>query len=240
VEKAKVLVWDLPVRVFHWLLAASFVGAFVTAESERYRQLHIVLGYTVLGLLLFRLVWAFVGSRYARLSSFAFGPKAVLGYLRSMVSGAPTHYVGHNPAGSWSIYAIVLLGFVTGLTGYALDNATGGRSVEALHEGAANTMLAVVILHLIGVIASSVLHRENLAKAMATGYKLGKQRDGINKTRWVTAVALACGVAMLWSAPWSGFLETPGIATSPGGEGERTSERGMEDHQQHHIEQHDG
>lgn len=82
----------------------------------------LFLGYTVLGLLLFRLVWAFAGTRYARLSSFAFGPKAVLAYLRSMVSGAPTHYVGHNPAGSWSIYAIALLGIVSGATGYALDN----------------------------------------------------------------------------------------------------------------------
>lgn len=237
-EKAKVLVWDLPLRLFHWLLAASFIGAFVTAESERYRDVHFVLGYTVLGLLLFRVVWAFAGTRYARLSSFAFGPKAVLAYLRSMISGAPTHYVGHNPAGSWSIYAIGLLGVVTGASGYALDNETGGRWMEALHEGAANTMLAVVILHVLGVIASSVLHRENLAKAMITGYKLGKQGHGIDKTRWLTATALACGVAVLWSLSWSGLFESRSIATSPGGE--RASERGMENHRQHHLEEHDG
>ena len=237
-EEAKVLVWDLPLRLFHWLLAASFIGAFVTAESERYRDLHLVLGYTVLGLLLFRVVWAFAGTRYARLSSFAFGPKAVLGYLRSMVSGAPTHYVGHNPAGSWSIYVIVLLGIVTGATGYALDNGTSGRWMEALHEGVANTMLAVVILHVMGVIASSALHRENLAKAMITGYKLGKQGDGIDKTRWLTATALACGVAALWSLSWSGLFESRSIAISP--DGERTSERGMEHHRQYHLEEHDG
>ncbi len=237
-DKAKVLVWDLPVRIFHWLLVASFIGAFVTAESERYRQLHVILGYTVLGLLLFRLVWAFAGSRYARLSSFAFGPKPVLAYLRSMLRGAPTHYVGHNPAGSWSIYAIVLLGVVTGLTGYALDSAPGGRSMEALHEGAANAMLVVVILHLIGVIASSVLHRENLAKAMITGYKLGEQGDGIDKTRWLTATALACGVAVVWSLSWSGFFGSPGSVISPG-EGQ-TSERGMEHHRQGHVDEHDG
>jgi cytochrome b len=238
VEKAKVLVWDLPVRVFHWLLAVAFIGAFVTAESERYRQLHVALGYTVLGLLLFRLVWAFTGSRYARLSSFAFGPNAVLAYLRSMLSGAPTHYVGHNPAGSWSIYAIIALGVVAGVTGYAVDNETGARWTEALHEGAANTMLAVVILHVMGIIASSLVHRENLAKAMITGYKLGKQGDGIDKTRWLTATALACGVAVLWSLSWSGLLESRSIAISPGGE--RTSERGMENHRQHHLEEHDG
>jgi cytochrome b len=238
VEKAEVLVWDLPVRVFHWLLAASFIGAFVTAESERYRQLHIVLGYTVLGLLLCRLVWAFAGSRYARLSSFAFGPKAVLAYLRSMLSGAPAHYVGHNPAGSWSIYAIVVLGVVTGLTGYALDSAPGGRSMEALHEGVANAMLAIVILHLIGVIASSVLHRENLAKAMVTGYKLGRQGDGIDKPRWLTATALVCGVAVAWSLSWGGFFGSPGTATSP--DGGQTADRGIEHHRQGHFDEHDG
>jgi cytochrome b len=237
VEKAKVLVWDLPVRAFHWLLVVAFIGAFVTAESERYRQLHVALGYTVLGLLLFRLVWAFTGSRYARLSSFAFGPKAVLAYLRSMLSGAPTRYIGHNPAGSWSIYVIVVSGFVTGVTGYALDSETGGRWTEVLHEGAANTMLAVVILHLIGVIASSILHRENLAKAMITGYKLGKSGDGIDKTRWLTATALACGVAMLLGVPWGGFLKTLGTAISP--DGEWTSGRGVENHR-HHLEEHEG
>ena len=113
-EKTRILVWDLPLRMFHWLLVVSFAGAFLTAESERVRDMHVALGYTFVGLLAFRLVWGVVGSRYARFASFAFGPEAVLAYLGSLLTRRPDHYVGHNPAGSWVIFAIVVLGVVTG------------------------------------------------------------------------------------------------------------------------------
>jgi cytochrome b len=169
--RTRIFVWDLPVRMFHWLLAASFAGAFLTAESERYRDVHVVLGYTVLGLVAFRLLWAFVGTRYARLSSFAFGPRAVVAYLKSLLSFRPLHYVGHNPAGSWVIYGLVVLALVTGATGYATYNEIGGHWLEEFHEGAANVMLTLVIVHVAGVVVSSLIHRENLVKAMVTGYK---------------------------------------------------------------------
>lgn len=169
--RMRVFVWDVPVRLFHWLLAASFTGAFLTAESERYRDIHVALGYTVLGLVAFRLLWAFVGTRYARLSSFAFGPRAVVDYLRSIVTFRPQHYVGHNPAGSWVIYALVVLALVTGAAGYATYNDIGGHWVEDFHEGAANVMLTLVFVHIAGVVVSSLVHRENLVKAMLTGYK---------------------------------------------------------------------
>src|SRR5574337_939589 len=99
-EAQSILVWDLPVRIFHWLLALSFLGAYVTADAKSLRDVHVVLGYTVVVLIAFRLVWALIGSRYARLSSFAYGPRAVLDYLRSLFTSAPKHYIGHNPAGS--------------------------------------------------------------------------------------------------------------------------------------------
>jgi cytochrome b len=170
-SNARVFVWDLPVRLFHWTLALSFAGAFLTAESERWRDVHVVLGYTVLGLVAFRLLWAFVGSRYARLSSFAFGPRAVAAYLKSLLSFRPQHYVGHNPAGSFVIYGLVLLALVTGAAGYATYNDIGGHWLEEFHEGAANVMLTLVVVHVAGVVVSSLLHRENLVKAMLTGYK---------------------------------------------------------------------
>lgn len=177
--QTKVRVWDIAVRVFHWSLVIAFTGAFVTAESERLRDVHVVLGYTVLGLLAFRLVWALVGTRYARLSSFAFGPRAVAAYLRSLLALRPLHYVGHNPAGSWVIYLLVLLGLVTGASGYATYNDIGGEWLEDLHEAVANAMLLLVFVHVAGVIVSSLLHRENLVKAMLTGYKLRREvREG--------------------------------------------------------------
>src|SRR5574340_294049 len=136
-ERTKILVWDLPLRVFHWLLAASFAGAFLTAESEPYRGVHVVLGYTVLALLAFRLVWAFAGTRYARLSSFTFGPATLLGYLKSLLKRAPSHYVGHNPAGSWVIYALLALGFAVGISGYGVHAELGGHWLNGLPEGLA-------------------------------------------------------------------------------------------------------
>lgn len=210
-EKSRILVWDLPTRVFHWLLVASFAGAFLTAESERYRDTHVALGYTVLGLLAFRLLWAFVGTRYARLSSFAFSPKAVVAYLKSLPTKSPMRYVGHNPAGSWSIYLIVALGFAASFSGYAVQQEFGGHWIEEIHESAANAMLALVVVHVAGVILSSVLHRENLARAMVSGYKLGKPGEGIGRTRWLVALVLAGSVAVLWS----GALEAPGGFTAP-------------------------
>lgn len=208
-EKTRILVWDLPLRVFHWLLALSFAGAFLTAESERVRDVHVTLGYTFVGLIAFRLVWGVVGSRYSRFASFAFGPKAVLGYLRGLLAWRPTHHVGHNPAGSWVIYAMILLGIVAGATGHAVYNDVGGRWLESLHEGAANAMLALVMVHVAGVAVGSLAHRENLAVAMVTGYKDGRPSEAIGGTRPVTAVALVSIVLLLWT----GVLEVPSMST---------------------------
>lgn len=197
--RSKILVWDLPTRLFHWLLAASFLGAFLTAESEYWRDIHVGLGYTVVGLIGFRLLWGVVGSRYARFSSFAFGPSKVLAYLKSLLSGSPRHYVGHNPAGSWAIYGLLALGLLTGASGYATYNELGGDWLEELHEGAANTMLALVGVHVAGVLVSSLLHRENLVRAMIDGYKWGEPGQGIRRYGWLVGLGLILGVGVLWT-----------------------------------------
>jgi cytochrome b len=173
----KIRVWDLPVRAFHWFLAGSFVVAYLVAESERLRGLHAILGYTATGLILFRIVWGFVGSRYARFRSFAFAPKAAVGYLQSLRSRHPQHFIGHNPAGSYVIYAILAVGLATGVTGYMTLKEMGGESAEEIHEFCANVWLALVITHLVGVAVGSWAHRENLVRAMLTGYKKGIPRQ---------------------------------------------------------------
>ena len=199
-ENCRILVWDLPLRVYHWSLAVSFAGAFLTAEAERYRDAHVLLGYTVLALLAFRLLWAFAGTRYARLSSFAFGPGAVVRYLKSLADGRPSRYVGHNPAGSWVIYALIVLGVAAGLAGHAIGaGGGGGEWMEDIHEGLANVMLALVVVHVGGVVASSFLHRENLVRAMLTGYKSGAPGEGIARTRRAVAIALVLGLISLWT-----------------------------------------
>ncbi len=196
----KVRVWDVPTRVFHWLLAGAFLGAWLTGDSERWRDIHVLLGYTMLGLIGFRLVWGLVGSRYARFSAFLYGPGRVLRYLDSLRRGRPEHYLGHNPAGSLAIFALLGLGILTTAAGYATYQELGGDWLEEAHELAANAMLLMVAIHLLGVVVSSVLHRENLARAMVTGDKEGASGDGIRRSHaWLGAVLLAA-VAAFWYA----------------------------------------
>ncbi|WP_020559041.1 cytochrome b/b6 domain-containing protein [Thiofilum flexile] len=170
------LVWDFPTRAFHWLLVLSFTGAYISGDSERYRDIHLALGYLFAGLLLFRLIWGFMGTHYARFSEFIYTPKQVVLYLRSLLNPQPIHYVGHNPAGAWMIFILLALGITIALSGISLYWELGGESVaedflEELHEFAANAMLAAVFIHIAGVVVSSVLHKENLPRSMVTGLK---------------------------------------------------------------------
>ena len=179
----RILVWDLPTRLFHWLLAATFAGAWLTAESERWRDVHVVLGYTFAGLIAFRLLWGLIGSRYARFSSFVKGPSSVARYLRSLLSRSPEHHVGHNPAGGWAVLALLALGIAAALSGFLTYNDLAGHFMEELHEAAASAMLALVLVHIAAVALSSLLHRENLVLAMITGLKRGLPPQAIRRPR---------------------------------------------------------
>jgi len=194
----KIMVWDLPTRAFHWLTAASFVGAYVTADSEKWRDVHVVLGYTMLGLIAFRLVWGLIGTRYARFASFAYGRASVVAYLKSLLTMRPQHYLGHNPAGSWAIWLILLSGVLCGVSGYAVYIHVGGEFFEELHEVAANVMLAVIVVHVAGVLVSSLLHRENLVRSMITGYKNGEPVEGIRRAHWVLGAGVVAAVFAYW------------------------------------------
>lgn len=168
----RILVWDLPTRVFHWSFALSFAGAYLTAESERYRDIHLALGYVFLGMLVFRLVWGLVGTAYVRFRAFWFKPAEIVAYLRALLSPHPQHYVGHNPAGGVAIFLLLALGLLISVSGLGLYWEIGDEDwFEELHEIAANMMLLVVGVHIAGVLVSSVLHKENLVRAMLTGYK---------------------------------------------------------------------
>ena len=133
-----------------------------------------MLGYTIVALVVFRLAWGVFGTRHARFGAFPLAPAAALAYVRSLLAGRPAHYVGHNPAGAVAIY--LLLGLAAGRRGsrgsptYA---ELGGKWVEEVHEALANAMLAVVVVHVAGVVVGSLAHRENLALAMLTGRKRG-------------------------------------------------------------------
>lgn len=196
-----ILVWDLPTRIFHWSLALSFAGAYLTAESERWHDIHVLLGYSMLGLLGFRLMWGLIGTRYARFVEFVRGPRSVLAYLKELAAGRPSHYTGHNPLGAVAILLLMGLGLASGVSGWLLYDGVGGEAMEEVHEALSNGMLGMVILHLIGVVHGSLVHRENLALAMLTGKKRGKSGDAIPSTRPLIGLLLLAGLAGFWA--WS-------------------------------------
>lgn len=211
----KILVWDVPVRVFHWLMVLSFAGAYITAESEQWRLLHVTLGYTMAGLVAFRILWGLLGTRYARFSSFIRGPKIVARYFVAMVRRRPEHYVGHNPVGALAIIAMLGLTLAIAASGWAIYNDIGADWLEEVHELAANVMLAVVLMHIAGVLVASWLHRENLVGAMFSGRKAGTPDQAVRRAWRSVAVLLCAGVLGFWWWQWHGAPSDTSMLNRP-------------------------
>jgi cytochrome b len=213
--KQRILVWDAPVRVFHWLMVLSFAGAYLTAESERWRLLHVTLGYTMAGLVVFRILWGLVGTRHARFASFVRGPAAAARYLGSLLHGRPEHHAGHNPAGALAIAALLLLALAVTASGWATYNDVAGHWLEELHEGSANAMLAIVGIHVAAVVLSSWLHRENLVGAMISGRKPGLPQDGIRSAWRSVAIIMLTAVLGFWWLQWQDTRTDGALADRP-------------------------
>ncbi len=181
----EIKVWDPLVRIFHWSLVAAFFIAYFTEDD--FLSLHAWAGYTVGGLILFRLIWGFIGTRHARFSDFVRPPGVAIAYLKDELAGRARRYIGHNPAGGAMVIALLVslaLTVVTGLVTYGSEECAGPLSVwlcnapewlaeagEEIHEFFANFTLFLIVLHVAGVIWSSLLHRENLVAAMWHGRK---------------------------------------------------------------------
>lgn len=198
-----VLVWDIPTRLFHWLFALTFTVAYVTAEADGWAGVHVFCGLLMLGLIAYRVIWGMLGSRYARFSSFLFSPLAGYKYLLATLQGKAERHIGHNPAGSWAIYLLLLLGIGIGVSGLAM--LTAGEQFKDVHEVLANGALAVVVVHIVGVIAASFLHRENLPRAMVTGYKEGEEGQAIRSSRPGSAIVMLILVAAFSLVYWKGW-----------------------------------
>jgi cytochrome b len=182
---SRIKVWDPLVRGFHWLLVAGFFTAYFTEDD--FLVPHVWAGYLVLGLLGLRLVWGLVGSRHARFGDFIHRPRVVLAYLRDTLRGRAARYLGHNPAGGMMIAALLVSLLMTGVSGLALYGAGDqagplaqamigsgegwDEALEDIHEFFANFTVLLVAVHVAGVMLASLLHRENLVRAMITGYK---------------------------------------------------------------------
>jgi cytochrome b len=181
-------VWDLPTRLFHWLLVLSVAAAGVTGwlMPPSWLSIHVWLGAAIGVLILLRLVWGFAGTAYSRFSSFVCGPRAAILHLREIASGTVRREPGHNPLGAWMVMTLLIaLAILVTTGGMALGGVfkqgpfksllmfQSGWAAREIHELLALGLLVLVTLHLAGVIFESHRSRENLVASMVTGTKRG-------------------------------------------------------------------
>ena len=178
----EIKVWDPLVRIFHWSLVFFFFLAYITEDD--WMTIHSYAGYTVASLVSFRLLWGIIGTRFARFNNFVTSFAVIKVYLKQLFSGNAKHYIGHNPAGGMMIVILLICLILTTITGISLFATEGhgpfagtflsqwsGDVVEEIHEFSANFTVLMVVIHVAGVLVSSLLHKENLIRSMVTGKK---------------------------------------------------------------------
>lgn len=212
---AKVKVWDLFVRVFHWGLALLVLGSFLTSDRDALVGIHVRIGLGVLGLVFARVVWGLIGSSHARFRAFLRGPREVVSYARDLIRGRPPVHLSHNPLGGAMVVALVLVLLSLAGTGalvYAGPQFDGpltgvltkgwAKGIKEVHEALSGTLLFLVGAHVAGVVMSSLVERQNLVLGMITGWKRAPaaqpESSATPRSRFLPlagATALALGVA---------------------------------------------
>lgn len=191
---SEIKVWDVPVRLFHWTLFGLLAFLFWSGKTGGNAMVwHMYAGYAVLALVIFRVLWGFLGSTHARFGSFLAGPGRMISFARAMLSKSPAHSVGHNPLGGWMV--VVLLGSLALQAGTGLfandDIATEGPLVAliskelsdrltSIHHWNFNFLLACAGIHVLAVLFHVFVKKENLVSAMFTGVKKfdGEVKEG--------------------------------------------------------------
>ncbi len=183
--EAHVKVWDLPVRLFHWLLVLLFAAMFATGKAgSEWITWHMRCGYAVLALVLFRVLWGFAGSTHARFASFLAGPAAAIAFAKKLLARAPAPHAGHNPLGGWMVLVLLVALLVQAGTGLfanddllnegplaALVSKATSDQLTSVHVWNFNLLLLLVGLHVIAVLYHAGFLKENLIGAMFTGVK---------------------------------------------------------------------
>lgn len=209
-----VKVWDLAVRLFHWSLVGLMIAAWVTqklGDMDRHAQI----GYALLTLILFRLVWGVIGGRHARFADFLCGPATVVAYARDFLVHRAAPVLGHNPLGGWMVLALLAAVLTQGALGlFGTDDIAFDGPLNALvssrtavlltsaHKLLFKVILALVAVHLAGVAAHWLVERENLVRAMITGRKPVQPgqhaEDASGGSMLLAVVVLAAAAAVIW------------------------------------------
>jgi cytochrome b len=204
--KIQVRVWDLGVRLSHWLMVVLVLVGWLTGEEEGVAcEIHRYSGEALAGVLMFRLIWAFIGGEHARLASFLRGPAAVASHVRDLATGRAHQTLGHNVLGGWAsilLWSGVLATVATGLMSLAEEGVSGplaaplGLNLADAHEVAFRVLQGLVLVHLVGVAFMSVASKDNLIRAMITGSKSRPPTESAREPRAATSVSALAAVTV--------------------------------------------
>ncbi|HUK01994.1 MAG TPA: cytochrome b/b6 domain-containing protein [Steroidobacteraceae bacterium] len=212
------LVWDLPLRMFHWLFAASILASWATAEAGfNWMKVHMRLGYFMIGLLCFRLIWGFIGPRHARFGNFLASPTRVWRYFQGLIGRSEAiHTVGHNPLGGLMVVLMLLLVMLQVTTGlfstddiawtgpyYGAVSDSTAQKLTAIHHLNFNFILAAIVLHLCAIGYYALVKKQNLVPAMWTGHK---HADAVPADEAITHSHLLKALAVIAVAALAVFL----------------------------------
>lgn len=233
-EERRVFVWDAPTRLFHWTLAALLVIAWLTGEGEGGSgAIHRYAGEAVAGLLVFRVIWGFVGGERARFADFAAGPAAIAAHVRDLFSAAPKRHLGHNPLGAIAVFLLLInvaVVVATGLFSGGDDNAgpfahVWGLELSEAHEVAFRVLQGLVLVHLLGVVVETVKAKDALVPAMITGFKRRRADEPGADARRAGGLAFITA-AILGAAVSVALMSQPPAVSASGSHSQEQSEAG--------------
>jgi cytochrome b len=227
-----VLVWDLPTRVFHWLLVLGVAISYLTGGEEGWLfVVHTASGYLIAVLLLFRVIWGVIGSPRSRFRDFVHGWRSVADYVRSLLALHPPRYIGHNPLGGWMVILMLIVLLITVVTGlfsgeegeasgllFPWIATPGSEGLSEVHEVFANVIVILAVIHVCGVLADWWLTRENLVSAMISGSKqldetsASAEKPAASTSRMIVAVSIAAiaGAVLLAKTDFTALATAPG------------------------------
>lgn len=204
------LIWDVPTRLFHWLLVLAIVGQWLTAEIlEDAMQWHFYIGYFTLGLVAFRLCWGVIGTRYAKFSQFVTTPSTAISYARTMLDKNATPHAGHNPMGGWMVVIMLVILLAQAISGlfmtddifldgpyYSAVSQELASLMSTIHHRGFTIIQGVVLLHILAVVFYVIYKRQPLISAMIHGKKTTEE-PAIAHSKWLLALAVVVVVALI-------------------------------------------
>jgi len=222
----RTLVWDAPIRIFHWLLVAGFAAAYTIAVTgdhhDRTFVLHMAIGLVVGLMAVLRVVWGLLGTEHARFSRFALSPAALFRYARGLIGKPGPAYLGHNPAASYATVAMIIFALGLPITGLLL--VRGHEGVMDVHEVFAHGFMVVSVIHILGVLWHAIRYRDGIVLAIVDGRKTAAPdsvsvppRRGV-ALAFVVIVGCWAGALVAGYDRGSGTIDLPGIGWTIGGE----------------------